>query len=325
MKKAPDWFKKNHPVKHLTGFKVGGTCKYYSPVRTVSELRETIQFARSRTLPFFILGRGSNVLIDDAHFNGVVIQLTGALAAIHCDVAQETITAGGGAPLPELGRQIAGRGVVSCAYMAVIPGSVGGAVRMNAGISATQQIQNDFLRALVYNPDADALEIHSRDDMCFQYRQSALSTSRNILVAAAFHLPAGKKIDAGQARMAIANLQKLRRQSQPKHGATCGSVFKNPAKALHAAGWYLEKAGLKGQRLGGAMVATEHANWIVNTSSATSTDIRQLIAFCQEKVSKQFGIALEREVVFLPDDIEIARTSEQGSTVRQKFSEAFEK
>ena len=181
--------------------------------------------------------------------------------------------------------------------------SVGGAVTMNAGINDNEKIQNNFLSALILDPETLKEEEFPLEEMGFDYRKSAIKASNKIIIESAFFLP--EKIDrpTKKAGEALKHLIDLRSSKQPQNNRTFGSTFKNPKSSSHSAGWLLEKSGMKEVKSGGAMVSREHANWIINLGNSTSRDIKNLIEKGQKRVFEEFGISLEREVVFLTEDI----------------------
>lgn len=295
-------FYTNYSLQHLTTIKIGGRAFYYARLHRFNELVAAITFAREQHLPFFILGNGSNVLLSDDDFNGLVIQLHGELGAIEFHEEEGTVTAGSGALLMELGNEIAERGYLGCAYMGVIPGTVGGAVRMNAGTLEEGEIKDQFLHADVFDPETGAIITYTGHDMCFGYRTCALSRSRKIILKTTFKLPSRKEIIPGAAREIVISLRARRHRKQPKNFRNFGSTFKRPPEGKPP-GWYLERVGMKGMRKGGAMVSEEHANWILNVDNAKSADVKYLIAEGQRRVFDEFGIQLQREVIYLPEDI----------------------
>jgi UDP-N-acetylmuramate dehydrogenase len=296
-------FKENHPLRLCTTIGTGGPARLYGHAQGPEQLRGMIALAADRGLPVCVLGRGSNVLAADEGFAGLVVVLGGQFRDIRFDYGQSTITAGAGASLIRLGVAIARQGFAGCAYMGVIPGSVGGAVRMNAGTGQGQEIACHLARVRVLDPatlqerwlDAGKLEL--------SYRSSMLSRTRQMVLEAAFRLPARCEATQCQPLADIKELFARRRQAQPRSRHTFGSVFKNPAGAEHSAGWYLERVGMKGMRSGTAMVSQEHANWIVNTGGARSQDVKALVETGRTRVFDQFGIRLEREVFYLPEDL----------------------
>jgi UDP-N-acetylmuramate dehydrogenase len=296
------FLKENVPLRDYSTIKIGGTASYYAAPATLSELKEILGFSFDRNLIFYILGNGSNVLISDIDFNGTVIKLCGKFEEITFNQAARTVTCGAGAPLMKLGNKIAERGYTGCAYMGVIPGTVGGAVRMNAGTLEEGEIKDHFLNALVLDPQTGELETYAAGDMQFEYRKCALSQSRKILLQVTFRLPQIKEKHPGEAREIINSILADRRQKHPRISLNFGSTFKRPPGG-NPPGWYLEKVGMKGMRSGGAMVAEEHANWILNMVNATSRDVKSLISEGQKRVFEEFGITLEREVIYLPEDM----------------------
>ncbi len=295
--------KTNYSLKNLTTIRIGGHALYYTAPSTVFELKEILNFSIDRNLMFYMLGNGSNVLISDQDFNGIVIKLSGTFKEIIFHEDDNTVTCGCGALLMKVGGQIADRGFSGCSFMGVIPGTVGGAVRMNAGTLEEGEIKDHFLNAQVLDPQTGELETYSLEDMQFEYRKCALSQSRKILLQATFRLPQIKEKLSGEAREIINSILAARHQKHPKISLNFGSTFKRPAGGKPP-GWYLEQVGMKGMRSGGAMVAEEHANWILNTGNATSQDVKILISEGQKRVFEEFGINLEREVICLPEDIE---------------------
>lgn len=295
--------RKQYPLAALTTIRIGGHAKYFAPVTTITQLQEVVTFSQQKDLPLIVLGHGSNVLIDDKDLNAVVIKLQGDFEAIAFNFNSQIVIAGAGASLMKLGHQIAKNGYLGGAYMGVIPGTVGGAVRMNAGMNVVEEIKNHFLRALILDPETNDIRQYLTGDMAFGYRCSALSNSKKIILRVAFNLPVQKQTSADQALHAVQALQDQRHRKHPQNPRTFGSTFKNPPNSEFSAGWYLEKVGMKGMCIGGAMVAWEHANWILNQDNATSSDVKKLIEVGQKRVFEEFGVQLEREVVFLPDDI----------------------
>jgi UDP-N-acetylmuramate dehydrogenase len=261
-----------------------------------------VSFARDRRLPLHVLGRGSNVLIHDDVVQSVVVMLSGAFKEMSFQQGAGTVTAGAGVPFIKLGVALARRGYAGCSYMGVIPGSVGGAVRMNAGTGQGQEICCHLLRVRVLDSASLDERWLEHGDLQFSYRTSILCRMPCIVLEAVFRLPEQRDSVPGQALADIKALFARRRAAHPRSRHTFGSTFKNPAGAEHSAGWYLEHAGMKGVRSGGAMVSLEHANWIINTGGAGSNDVKALIETGLRRVYEQFGIMLEREVVYIPED-----------------------
>jgi len=293
------------PLSPYTSIGIGGRARYFAAAASAADLEGIACFAREKRLPVCLLGRGSNVLIEDGAIDAVVVVLAGAFKKITFAADTGTVTAGAGVPLIKLGVALARHGCPGCAYMGVIPGSVGGAVRMNAGTGQGQEISSHLLQALVFDPVRLEEHCFGHDELQFSYRASLLSRMPLIVLEAVFRLPEERDVAPGQALADIKSLFAQRRAAQPKCRFTFGSTFKNPAGAEHSAGWYLEQTGMKGQRCGGAMVPHEHANWIINTGGARSAEVKELIEQSRTRVLEKFGILLEREVVYLPEDMAV--------------------
>jgi UDP-N-acetylmuramate dehydrogenase len=302
-KKIPEFFKTYYTLSPLTRINTGGMAQFYAQVNTLKELKQTITFSKENDLPFYVLGNGSNVLINDDEFKGIVISLEDEFRSFSFDYKENKIFAGAGTSLMQLGSKIAEHGHEGYTYMGVIPGTVGGAITMNAGINDKEKIQNHFLSALIFDPVTLEEEEYSLDKMSFGYRKSAIKASNKIVIKSTFRLPEKKEEQREQAEKTLKQLLKLRLEKQPKNNRTFGSTFKNPKDSSHSAGWLLEKSGMKEVKSGGAMVSREHANWIINTGNATSRDIKILIETGQKRVLEKFNISLEREVIFLPEDM----------------------
>ena len=293
----------NYSLKNLTTIRIGGPALYFATPATLSELKEILAFSIARNLQFYILGNGSNVLINDNDYKGIVIKLCGKFEEIIFNENDGTVTCGAGAFLMKLGNKIAERGCTGCSYMGVIPGTIGGAVRMNAGTLEDGEIKDHFLNAQVLDPQTGELETYAAEYMQFKYRKCALSQSRKILLQVTFRLPLIREKYQGEAKEIINSILTTRRQKHPTIPLNFGSTFKRPAGGKPP-GWYLEQVGMKGMRSGDAIVAEEHANWILNIGNATSQDVKTLISEGQKRVFEKFGINLEREVIYLPEDME---------------------
>jgi len=287
----------------LTRVGTGGPVAYLATVTNRGELCALLEYARGHGLPFCVVGGGTNILASDEGFRGIVIRLGGQFKSIAVDQDRGAIIAGSGAALSRVGLLRARLGYPGRAYLGVIPGTVGGAVRMNAGIAAEAEIKHDLIEVSVLDAARGEVRSYASRDMAFGYRPSRLQGSPDLVREATFSLPRRRANRAAAALAAIRALHRQRRLRHPQHYRTFGSTFRNPPGGPHSAGWLLERVQMKGLRRGGAMVAREHANWILNVDQATSADIRALIATAQQRVQEQFGIQLEREVVYLPEDL----------------------
>jgi len=189
LNKIPEFFKTHYPLSALTRINTGGMARFYANVNTLENLKHTIAFSKENDLPFYVLGNGSNVLINDDELKGIVINLGDGFKSFSLDYKENKIVAGGGVPLMQLGSKIAEHGHEGYTYMGVIPGTVGGAVAMNAGINNEEKIENNFLSALIFDPETLKEEEFSLEKMDFSYRKSAVKTSNKIIIESTFFLP----------------------------------------------------------------------------------------------------------------------------------------
>jgi UDP-N-acetylmuramate dehydrogenase len=247
---------------------------------------------RSQDLLLTVLGAGSNLLISDRGLPGLVLN-TRHLRSSCFDAETATITAAAGEPLPKIAWRAAKRGWRGLEWAVGIPGTVGGAVVMNAG-AHTSCVADRLVRALVLNPDGQ-LETLSKEDLNYSYRSSSLQGDQRLVVEATFQLEA---TDNHEEIMAITthNLRH-RKNTQPYDRPSCGSVFRNPKPQY--AGALIEEMGLKGYQIGGAQVSELHANFILNIGSAKASDILRLIRHVQEQVFDRWSLWLEPEVKVL--------------------------
>lgn len=295
---APGGLRENVPLAPLTTFRIGGPARWFAEPATEAELAAAYAWARARGLPVFLLGGGSNLLVDDAGFDGLALRLAGEFRRLK--VSGESLVAGAGVLLPKLGREGVKRGLLPYLFLTGIPGTVGGGVRANAG--ADGGAVADLLKwADVFYPGR-GIERLDAGSLGFGYRSSALQAQPDaVLVRAAFRLE-GPEVPPDRALALMKEKLAARRARQPRNPRNCGSVFKNPAEG-HPAGYLLERAGLKGLSVGGASISRRHANWIVNGGAATAADVKALIELARARVSETCGIRLEREVLYLPEDL----------------------
>jgi UDP-N-acetylmuramate dehydrogenase len=286
----------NFPLAPLTTWKIGGAAARLAVPADLEDVYRLMALAQDRGWPLFFLGRGSNVLIDDAGLPGLTLHLAKSLQNL--TRRGDTLRAGAGVSLPRLAQAAARLGFAGFEFLAGIPGTVGAGVRLNAGAEG-ESLAGVLKRVWVATPRLQLLEF-TPGELGLGYRTSLLLNFPHwLVVEAEFHLSHPASPKAIQARMK--ELLAKRRVRQPANPRSCGSVFKNPAVGP-GAGWLIEAAGFKGHRLGDALVSRKHANFILNHGHATAAQVKALIADIQEKVWRTQGVALEREIVFLPGD-----------------------
>ncbi|SMP44644.1 UDP-N-acetylmuramate dehydrogenase [Fibrobacter sp. UWB10] len=294
----------NELMSKHTSFKVGGSAHYYVKAECINDIQSATALAREKGLPYFILGNGTNLLVSDKGFDGVVITLAGEFSEI-VDLGNGAFKVGAATPLGRFARNVLKLGFAGIHKLAGIPGTLGGAIYMNAGAYG-QEIGTCCTQVTVLDSDGNIREI-SNADCAFGYRQSIFQKDKAIILSATFQLPAanaeGKTVADLEAE--LAECMAKRKASQPLNMPNAGSTFKRLDKGSAdmpqqiAPGYYIEQAGLKGYRIGGAEVSTVHANFIVNAGGATAGDIKQLSEFVQQKVAEKFGIQLKREIILL--------------------------
>ena len=295
----------------LTTYRVGGPAGLYVEPRSKTELEEVAKILREHQaegLPILPLGRGSNMVISDHGFPGVVIRLGSAFATVRArEDGEDGLTAGGGAPLPTLANWSARRDLAGLEFCIAIPGSVGGGVRMNAGAHG-REIKDALTSVLLFDVDRVQMETRDADTLGFRYRGSDL-TDAHVVLEATFALTP-QTGDAVRERME--SYRRHRADTQPGALQNAGSTFKNPP-GDHA-GRLVEAAGLKGFSVGGASVSELHANFFMASEGATSQDVYDLVHEVQARVLDRFGIELQPEVRFVGDFK--SRSRERGGTVR---------
>jgi UDP-N-acetylmuramate dehydrogenase len=291
-------FQEFHPLSGHTTFRIGGPARYFLEASSEAELVAALQWGRDRGLPWFVLGGGSNVLISDDGFPGVVVQLGGELGQYTVDENAGVVRAGGGVRLQKMCIDLARQGWPGFEFMSGIPGTVGGAVRINAG-TKDGEMKDKFVRARLLGGDLQQREVTAAD-MRFTYRRSSIFEQPVVVLLASLRL--GERTDPAVLRAKIRDIVEDRRRREPRIPRNCGSVFKKTPDGK-SAGWYIERAGFKGRQVGDAMVAREHANWILNLGDARCRDVRELIREIQDAVRDRFEIELEREVMYVPEDL----------------------
>ncbi|NEP62492.1 MAG: UDP-N-acetylmuramate dehydrogenase [Symploca sp. SIO2G7] len=280
-------------LANLTSFKVGGPAEWFATPRSTSELQACVQWANSEGLPITRLGAGSNLLISDRGLPGLVI-CTRYLRHSEFDQTGR-VTAAAGMPMATLAWKAAKRGWRGLVWTIGIPGTVGGAVVMNAGAHGSDT-RSILVEVEVLNPDG-SFDTLMPEQLQFQYRTSVLQSDFRIVTQASFQLQPG--YDPRVVRAETSADLEQRRTTQPYHLPSCGSVFRNPNPK--SAGWLIEQSGLKGFKVGQAQVAERHANFILNCGGATASDIFQLIRYIQNIVDDKWSLRLRPEVQILGD------------------------
>ena len=285
-------FKLNEPLSKYTFTKTGGNADVLAFPKTREELVEIVDMARANKVEITVIGNASNLIIKDGGIRGIVIILPNFK---QITVSDTKVTAEAGATIINTTIAAQKAGLTGIEFAAGIPGSVGGAVFMNAGAYGGE-IKDVFESAEVLLPDGHITTL-THEDMKFSYRHSLVQDDGGIVISATFALKRGNK-ETIQEEMD--RLNNLRRSKQPLEYPSCGSVFKRPKG--HFTGPLIIKAGLQGKMVGGAQVSMKHAGFIVNIKHATATDYLNLIHLIQKTVKEKFDVELQTEVRIIGED-----------------------
>ncbi|WP_147531939.1 UDP-N-acetylmuramate dehydrogenase [Bacillus marasmi] len=288
--------KENEMLSAHTTMKIGGPAEIFIEPSSIENLQKTIQLIRKYNIPWRAIGRGSNLLVSDQGIEGVVIKLGSGLDQL--EVNGDSVKVGGGFSLVSFATIICKRGLSGLEFAGGIPGSVGGAVYMNAGAHGSD-ISKILTKAHILFPDG-TMEWLTNEEMAFSYRTSVLQKKRpGIVVEAVFKLKPGEK------EVIVSEMQKnkdYRKKTQPWNYPCAGSIFRNPLP--NYAGQLIEKAGLKGFIMGGAKVSEMHGNFIVNNGNATAQDVLDLIQYIKDKIFELYHVRMETEVEIIGKNLQ---------------------
>ncbi len=280
-------FEEGKELKKLTTFGIGGRAKFFKEVSSVSDLQKILQYCHLRQLRYMILGKGSNVLFDDTGFDGLVI----LNKILFCQEDNGEFFVGSGYSFSLLGIQTARKGWSGLEFASGIPGSVGGAVYMNAGANEGEAFQ--YLTEVTFIDQSGHLQKLSKEKLEWGYRFSSFQKKGCGIAAARFKLNRSQAAKEKQLSIIHSRLKK-----QPYQEFSCGCVFRNPPR--FSAGALIEQCGLKGFRWGGAEVSHQHANFIINKDAATTQDVINLVHYVQQVVYQRTGEKLEMEIEVIP-------------------------
>jgi UDP-N-acetylenolpyruvoylglucosamine reductase len=280
---------RDYDLARLTTIGTGGPARFFARPAALDELQRDLAWARDEGLAVRVVGLGSNLLVADEGFDGLVLRLGGELAAIDRD--GDDVACGGGASLAAIVRRASDAGLSGIEFGCAIPGTVGGAVRMNAGAYGGE-LRDVLRRAVVVS--ADGVREGGPAELELSYRHSNVRPGEVVASARLALRPAAVQ----EVKATVRRMQAERSAAQPRKARTFGSVFKNPPGDL-GAGRMLEACGLKGFQIGGARISPVHANFIENTGDARSADVAALIREGRRRAREQFGVELEHEVELL--------------------------
>ena len=289
LKKLNIEFLKDEPMKSHTSFKTGGNAKVFIVPKNDFEIKEVLKLCSEEKIGYFVLGNGSNILVpDDGISDRVVIYLGDNLSYIE-DLGNGRLLVGAGTKLIQVCRFALKNSLSGLEFAYGIPGSVGGAAYMNAGAYGGE-MKDVLIKANHLDSDGNE-DSYEGEDLDLTYRHSVYSGDNKVITSVVLQLQKG---DEEEIEAKMKDFMGRRRDKQPLEYPSAGSVFKRPEG--YFAGALIEQSGLKGKRIGGAMVSEKHAGFIINYENATTTDVLELIKFCQNTVYEKFGVKLETEI-----------------------------
>jgi UDP-N-acetylenolpyruvoylglucosamine reductase len=292
---APEGVERDYPLSRLTTVRAGGAADFFARPESEERVIELLAWAKGEGLPVGVVGSGSNLLVADDGFRGLVMKLAGSLTRVERD--GDRIVCGGGARLPSAAAKAAGWGLMGLEFGVNIPGTVGGAVRMNANAYGGE-LGRVLERVTVCTPSGP--EERRPEDLGFRYRGSNLA-GHEVVALAAFGLA---EANPAEVKATMADMRRRRKEAQPSGIKTFGSTFMNPDDPRaegRSAGQLLDAAGCRGLQVGAARLSPKHANFVENTGGATTADILEVMAEARRQVHERFGVTLEPEVQVLGD------------------------
>lgn len=304
-----DRLKENEPLSKHTNFRIGGPARWFVEAKGADEIVRAIQLAEQNEIKWLVMGGGSNTLANDSGFDGLVIQL----AMRDYKINGSTVVAEAGMPTSALARVTAEAGLAGFEWAVTLPGTIGGAVRGNAGCFGREM--KDVVKEVLTLRDGKPIVL-SVGELAFDYRESFFKHSKDIILSVTMELSPG---DAGVLKVRMDEQIAKRKAAQPFYGGSAGCIFKNYeikdqeldrlkqeadippemlAKKQISTGWLIEQMNLKGKQIGGAKISEEHGNFIVNLGAAKADDVIQLISLIKMNARDRFGIQLEEEVEY---------------------------
>lgn len=284
--------REQEPLNAHTTFRIGGPAAYYLIPENVQEVQEALGFAKEKGLPFYVLGRGSNMLFDDEGYPGVIVEIGRGMEQVAMEEKPDgtvCVTAQAGINMSSLAKKLAEAELTGFEFAGGIPGTLGGGITMNAGAYGGE-IRDCIQDARVMTESGEVLVL-SKEQLGLGYRTSVIQDERYIVLEGTFIFTRGKKADI---LAEMKELNQRRRDKQPLEYPSAGSTFKRPEG--YFAGKLIEDAGLRGYRVGDAQVSEKHCGFVVNIGNATAAEVRQLIQDVQNQVYEKFQVRLEPEV-----------------------------
>lgn len=280
----------DEPLKNHVTFRVGGAADYFVSPESAEEVQKIILLCKEAGMPYYILGNGSNLLVSDQGYRGVIIQIYKSMSEV--SVKGEFVTAQAGALLSAIAAKAAGESLAGFEFASGIPGTIGGAAVMNAGAYGGEM--KDVLEQVTVLTKEGELVTIPREELDMGYRTSKVAKNQYIVLEVVIHLAHGEQ---EKIREKMNELKEKRTTKQPLEYPSAGSTFKRPEG--YFAGKLIEEAGLRGFQVGGAQVSEKHCGFVINKDNATAAEVRELIRQVSERVKANSGVTLEPEVKML--------------------------
>ncbi len=281
----------NEPMKKYTSFKIGGPAECLIKIEKVEELIQVLKICKENKIPLTIIGNGSNILVSDEGIEGIVLKIEIKKFEIQESKNQniKKITIGSGNKLAETAYQLAKQEIAGFEFASGIPGTIGGAIKMNAGAHGTEM--KDIVKTITYIDREGKLHKIENNEAKFEYRNSIFSKKDYIIVETELELAKGKKEEIEEKMQEYA---KYRKEKQPIEYPSAGSTFKRGTDFITAK--LIDECGLKGYKIGGAQISEKHAGFIINKENATAKDVKELIKYTKEKVYEKFRKNIDTEI-----------------------------
>lgn len=278
----------NEPMSKHTSFKIGGAAECYIKICEIEELKEILEISKTHNIPITIIGNGTNILVKDSGIKGIVAKIN----IKNIEINETTAKVGAGNTLAEIAQILMQNNLSGFEELSGIPGTIGGAVRMNAGAHG-KEIKDVILNVTAIDFNGNIRKF-TNEEMCFEYRNSIFSREKYIILEAELQLEHGKQEEIKEKMKGFAD---WRKEKQPLEYPNAGSTFKRGEGFITAA--LIDECGLKGTQIGGAQISNKHAGFIINTGNATAKDVLELIELTKKEVQSKFGkeIKLEIEII----------------------------
>lgn len=277
--------KKDEPMAKHTSFKIGGKADYFIKAETVEQVKEVQQYAKKNNIPLYIMGNGSNILVTDKGIRGIVLKID--IKKIEIDDME--VTVGAGVKVMGLAQTLLEKSLTGFEELAGIPGTIGGAVRMNAGAYGKEI--KDICIETVYMNENGEIKKFLNEEQRFSYRHSIFCDEKYIILETKLKLEKGNKFEI---KAKMDELFRSRKEKQPLEYPSAGSTFKRNENYITAK--LIDECGLKGYMIGGAQISDKHAGFIINKKDATAKDVLDLIGYTKQKVFEKFNIQIEEEI-----------------------------